>query len=178
MYGDQVNFGFSSASSACYFSTKQTNFPRIAASTIMFYTVKPPVSFGNVFSDYSMIDRNDGKEKIFTWRKVPVEISILTKIKGAAKGALSYMSALQSTTRHYEASYNTGTFDLPLHNLDMNTARDLTFLENGAWNERIDADLYFNYKDEIVLGQTQGFIGVPSSVEDTHNRVDFDIYLK
>lgn len=176
-YGDQVQFGFSSASSACFFSTKLTNAPRVAASSILFYTIKEVTSFGNTFSDYSEIDRFDGKEKVYTWRKVPVEVCIMSKVKGAAKTAMSYIIALQPTTRHDKACYDTGDFDLALHEIDTNM-RDLSFLENGAWNERIDADFTFNYKDTIILGDNQPFIEAPSSVYLTKDKIDFDIDLK
>jgi hypothetical protein len=175
--GNQTLFGFGSAASTCFFTDRQTNAPRIAASTLLFYRVEPPVSLGNFNSDHPYINRTTGIEQIDFHRQVHVVVNVLSKIKGAAKGAFEYISLLNQTTRHYEACYNTGEFDLPVHNIDQN-ARDLTFLENAAWNERIEADFYFNYTDTIILNQPQSLIRAASAPEVVKDKVDFDIELK
>jgi hypothetical protein len=174
---NQTLFGFSSAASASFFVNNQTNAPRIAASTLLYYQVHEPYSLGNAFSDHAYINHQTGIEQIDYHKQVHVTVNVLSKLKGMAKSSLVYLSALNQSTRHYEASYNKGDFDLPLHNIDQNMI-DLTYLENAAWAERIQADFYFNYTDTIVLGEVQPRIYAASSVEAVKDKVDIDINFK
>jgi hypothetical protein len=173
-------FRFNTASSACFLVDRETDAPRPAASTLLFYRVDSVSPMGNTISiDDVVVDRATKEESVSTWRKIHVIVNILSKYKGDAKDALNFILAANQTTRGYNASYiTTGAtgFEMPLYYIDPNF-RDLTGLENTAWTERVEADFYFNYKDSITFGE-QGLITAPSSVYLTKDKVDFDIELK
>jgi hypothetical protein len=175
IFGSQKSlFGFADAASACFFVDRQTNAPRIAACSLLFYRVGTPETLGNSYSDYNYLNRTTGIESIDFHRQVHVTVNVLSKQKGSAKGALSFLQLMNQTSRHYEASYNTGDFDLPLHRIDPNM-RDLSFLENASWDERVEADFYFNYTDVVSLSDVQSMVRAPSSVYATKDKVDFTI---
>lgn len=181
MLSDGVLFGFSAAS-ASYMVDHQSNAVRPAASTVLLYRIEHNRPVGNqIASDRSVVDRTSGQEQMYIWRDLHVIVNILSKIKGAAKGAMSYLMMLNQSSRHYEAAYNapSATFDLPCYNID-NNIRDLTALENENWGyvERIESDWYFNYSDIIKLAPTGYLVYAPSSVYDTPQVVEFDIELK
>jgi hypothetical protein len=177
---DKTQFGFPSAASASYIVDKQSNAPRLGASTLLYYRLDSPEPLGSAgVSDYAKINRSTHIESVDTWRKVHCTVNVISKIKGAAKSAMNFFLAANQTTRHYDASYgHNQAFVMPLHKIET-PFRDLTALENENWAyvERIEADLHFNYLDNIVFN-TQPMILAPSSVEDTTNHVDFDIILK
>lgn len=175
--GDQSMFGFRDAASACFFTDRQTNAPRLAASTLMYYRVSPPEPLGNLNSDRAYIDRSDGIEKIDIHRSVKATLNILSTLKGAAKDTLSYLELINQSSRHYEAAYNTGDFGFPLYKIDRN-ARDLSAIETGKWVERVEVDVYFNFTDTITLPEPQSLIYAPSSIAATKDKIDFDIELK
>jgi hypothetical protein len=174
--GNQSEFGFATSSSACFFTTNQTNAPRDAKDTLLYYRVDPSHSMGNIYSDFSYINRTTGIETIKYNKEVKVTVNVLSKQKGMAKSALMYLATIQQTERHNKACYDTGSFDLAVKNIDTNI-RDLTYLENAAWAERAEVDYYFNYKDTIVFSEVHPLVIAPSSVEVTKDKVDFDIIL-
>lgn len=174
---EKTLFGFPSAASSSYLVDRQTTAPRVSASSLLYYRVENITMLGNAVSgDRSYIDRTTGHEFIDIWRQAHVVVNVLTKRKGDAIGAMNFISAANQSTRHYEACYNTGSFDLALHNVNRDF-RNLTALENQAWTERVEADFYFNYKDTIELTETNEFIGVPSTVYATKDKVNFEIDL-
>lgn len=174
--GGQTAFGFFSAASACFFTDKQTNAPRVAASTLLYYHVDSPETLGNLFSDRPYMDRNTGIEKVALHRRVRVTINILSSIKGAAKDATTFLEIMNNSSRHYEAAYNTGDFDFPLY--EFGRPRDLSAIETAKWVERIETDVYFNYTDEISFTQPQSLIYAPSSISNTKDKIDVSIEFK
>lgn len=175
IFGDNKTlFGFNQAASACFFVDRQTNAPRLAASTLLYYRVDTPQSKGNLYGDRPYINRNTGAESIDIHREVHVTLNVLSKLKGHAKGALSFLELVNQSQRNYEAAYNTGDFDLALHRIDPNM-RDLSFLENAAWAERAECDIYFNYVDTISLSDSGSMVRAPSSVYATKDKVEFSI---
>jgi hypothetical protein len=174
---ERALFGFSDDENEAYIVDRQTDSPRPAASTVLFYRVESVAPIGGMItSDEVLIDRTGSRtEYIERQRKVHVITNILSKYKGLAKDAINFFIAASQTSRGYNSSY-TGTFEFPLHNI-ANDLRDLTNLENDAWTERVEADLYFNFKDRIDL-DVQNMIVAPSSVELTRTKVNYDIELK
>lgn len=175
--GSQTQFGFNSNSEHSFIVDRQSNSPRPAVSTVLYFRVDPPVSLGNQLSDYAYINRSTGLEQIDYHRQVRVTVNILSKLKGMSKSAMLYLQALNQTSRHYEACYNTGDFNLACNSIE-NNFRDLSSIENSTWTERVEADLYFNYKDVIILTEPNSLIIAPSTVSLTKDKVDFDIELK
>lgn len=171
--GDQVQFGFGLAASTCFFVDRQTNAPRLAASTLLYYRVSNPEKIGNLFSGRPYINRETGLESIDINKRVKVTLNYLSILKGCAKDAFNFLDAVNQTTRHYEAAYNTGDFDFPLY--DMGNPIDLSEIETAKWVERIQVDTYFNYTDTISLGETQSLIEAPSSVAATKDKIQFEI---
>jgi hypothetical protein len=185
MAGDQTNFGFSSNPNLCYVAERGTDTPRPNEETLLYYRVDSVTPFGNAnMVDDVIIDRTTKIERVEVWRRVHVIVNILSKGKGKAKDALSYLVAVNQTTRGEYASYGvtgtypsvTGTIEFPVYYIDPNF-RDLTELENRSWSERVEADFHFNYKDVIAF-EEQNLIVAPSSVYLTKTKVDFNTELK
>lgn len=174
--GNQILFGFKNAASASFFVDRQTNAPRIAGSSLLYFRVDQPMSLGNQLSDHPYFNRQTGLEQIDYHKQIHVTVNVLSKLKGMAKSTLIFLQGANQSSRHYDACYDTGDFNLACHNIDQNF-RDLSSLENASWTERVEADLYFNYKDVIILSDPGSLIMAPSSVYLTKNKVDFEIDL-
>ena len=174
--GDRTTFYFDSDINECYITGKQTDAPRPAATSLIFYNLNPAESFGSlVGSDTPKIDRHTGLESIDIWRSVKVNLSIVSKVKGAAKDAMDFMISVAQTSRGNRACYSATGFNFALYNMDRPI--DLTELENRAWNERVDASLYFNYLDTISL-ENRFMISAPSAVELTKDKIQYTLEPK
>jgi hypothetical protein len=174
--GDQTQFGFGSAASSCFFVDRQTNAPRLAASTLMYYRVNAPEKVGNVFSDRPYINPTTGIESVDIHRRVRVTLNVLSTMKGRAKDALSYLEMANQSTRHYEAAYNTGNFNFPMY--DFGKPINLSLIETGTWVERIENDVFFNYTDTISFTSPHSLITAPSSIAATKDKIDVAINMK
>lgn len=174
--GNQGQFGFGEAASSCFFVDRQTNAPRLAASTLLYYRVDSPEKVGNAFGDRPYIDRTTGIEKIDIHKRVRVTVNILSKVKSKAKDAMTYLEVINQSSRHYEAAYNTGDFYFPMY--DFGRPRDLTAIETSTWVERIETDVYFNYVDTITLSTPHSLITAPSTVAATKDKIDVAVNMK
>jgi len=174
--GNQGQFGFGEAASSCFFVDRQTNAPRLAASTLLYYRCDSPETVGNAFSDRPYINRTTGIEQVDIHRRVRVTLNILSTMKGKAKDATNYLELINQSTRHYQAAYNTGDFDFPLYNFGR--SRDLSAIETSKWVERIETEVYFNYTDTITLSSPQSLITAPSSIAATKDKIDVAINME
>jgi len=172
-------FLFSNSASANYIVGRYYDAPRPAASTLLVYDLLSVKPLGNTQSvDTVTIDRYTREESVDILRQIEVGVNIISKYKGYAKDALSFLIASNQTTRGAEACYpniSASSFDIALMNID--GIKDLTELENSMWTDRVEANFIFNFADTLTFG-TQNLIVAPSGVELTKTKVDFDIELK
>jgi len=173
-----LDFNFSTNESLRYILDRQTAAPRPDEATLLFYRVEEVTPVGSpIFSDSSSISRTSTKETIKTWRNVHVIMNILSKGKGDAKTALNFFFAAIQSERKNLACYSSDySIVLPLHNINKDV-RILTELENAAWTERVETDLYFNYEDTVELDNQQ-FLEQPATEEDVTDIVQYETELK
>jgi hypothetical protein len=180
IYGTSASaFYFTNAASSNYMVGRYYDAVRPAASTLLIYDVNSLEPLGNTQSvDTVKIDRVTKVESVEILRKFAVSVNIISKFKGKAKDALSFLIASNQTTRGAEACYpniSASSFDIALMNID--GIKDLTEIENSMWTDRVEANFIFNFADTLTFG-TQNLIVAPSGVELTKTKVDFDIELK
>lgn len=176
LYGDErVNYGFSETAEDAFLQDQQNDDQRPVVQTALFYRISPSSKIGNrLVSDIQNYNRATNKEEIITMQKFTLTVNFLTKNKGMAKDAYNALLCYIQSTRCKEACYNS-TFPLVLVNLS--EPRNLTALEQGAWVERIEVDLFFNYNDKFVVGDIQ-FTQEPASVEEVRDIIKFSVNLK
>lgn len=172
-------FGFSASASASFIVGRYYDTVRPAVSTVLVYDVNNITTLGNTQSvDSVSINRTTGNETVDMLRRADVTVNIISKFKGSAKDAMSFLIASNQTTRGYEACYpslSASSFDIALSNIT--EIKDLSEIENGMWTERIEAEFNFNFADTLSFG-VQGLITAPSSVDLTKTKIDFDIEVK
>lgn len=176
MYGsEKTTYGFNADSSLAFFEDQQNNDVRPQVQTALFYRLSPPKKIGNkLVSDVQNYNRTTHKEEIITMRKFVLTANFLSKKKGQAKDAYNALLSYIQSTRCQLACYS---LPFPLVLVNLSDPRDLTALEEGAWAERVEVDLFFNYNDKFVVGDIQ-FTQLPETVEDTKDIVQFTVNLK
>lgn len=176
LYGaERTNYGFSSDPNLAFFEDEQNDNVRPQVRTALFYRLSPPEKIGNrIVSDVQVYNRETLKEEIITMRKFALTVNFLSKKKGDAKDAYdAFLSYIQST-RCQIACYG---LPFPLVLVNSENPQDLTALEEGAWAERIQVVLYFNYNDKFIVGDIQ-FTQEPETIEDVKDIVQFTVNLK
>lgn len=176
LYGaERTNYGFSSNANLAFIQDEQNNAVRPAVETVLFYRLSPPQKIGNkIVSDLQVYNRETLKEEIITMRKFALTVNFLSKKKGNAKDAYDAFLAYIQSTRCQTACY---ALPFPLVLVNSENPQDLTALEEGAWAERIEVILYFNYNDKFIVGDIQ-FTQEPEAVEDVKEIVQFTVNLK
>lgn len=176
LYGEErVNYGLSENVENAYLQDQQNDDQRPIVETALFYRISPTVKIGNrLVSDVQNYNRATGKEEIITMQKFTLTVNFLTKKKGRAKDAYNALLSYIQSTRCQKACYG---LPFPLVLVNLSEPRNLTDLEQGAWVERIEVDLFFNYNDKFVVGDIQ-FTQEPNSVEDVKDIVEFTVNLK
>jgi hypothetical protein len=176
IYGtEKTTYGFSSDSNLAFFEDQQNDDVRPQVQTAIFYRLSPPQKIGNkVVSDVQIYNRETPKEEIITMRKFILTVNFLSKKKGQAKDAWEAFLAYSQSTRMQKACYS---LPFPLVLVNYENPKDLTALEEGAWAERIEVDLIFNFNDKFVVGDIQ-FTQEPATVEDVKDIVQFTVNLK
>lgn len=176
IYGAQrTNYGFSADPTKAFIESEQNNAPRPDARTALYYTLSPTQKIGNkVVSDVQIYNRETLKEEIITMRKFSLTVNFLSKKKGYAKDAWEAFLAYSQSTRCRGACYD---LPFPLVLVNYENPQDLSALEEGAWAERIQVVLYFNFNDKFIVGDIQ-FTQEPETLEDTKDIVQFTVNLK
>ena len=176
MFGDEkTDYGFNADSNLAFFEDQQNDDTRPQVQTALYYRLSPQQKIGNkVVSDVQIYNRTTLKEEIITMRKFSLNVSILSKKKGNAKDAWEAFLAYTQSTRCQTACYG---LPFPLVLVNYENPQDLTALEEGAWAERVDAVLYFNYNDKFIVGDIQ-FTQEPEALVDTKDIVQFTLNLK
>jgi len=176
IYGDEKTiYGFNIDPALAFFEDQQNNDVRPEIRTAIYYRLSPPQKIGNkVVSDVQIYNRETLKEEIITMRKFTLTVNFLSKKKGQAKNAWEAFLAYSQSTRCQKACYG---LPFPLIMVNYENPKDLTALEEGAWAERIEVDLIFNFNDKFIVGDIE-FTQEPETVEDTKDIVEFTVNLK
>lgn len=173
---DKSIFLFDNSASGSFIVGRYYDTPRPSASTILVFDLKSIMPLGSsLSSDEVVLDRVTREEYINMIRQANVTVNIISKYKGCAKDAMSFLLAGLQTTRGNEASYpsmSASSFDISCVNVT--DIKDLSEVENSMWTERVEAEFYFQFKDRLSFG-SQSFIDAPSSVYLTKNKIDYDI---
>jgi len=172
-----TNYGFSTVEGERYLIDRQTNAPRVNDGTVIYYRVENNNNRGlNRGSTRNVLDPETDKEYIELWKDVHVIVNILSQTKGQAKDATTFLMAVVNSERDYKASYGILPFDLILYKISKEV-RNLTDLETNAWQERIEFDMYFNYRDIVDLDDVQ-WINQPTIPSDVPDNIDWETTLK
>lgn len=172
-----IEFGFSTEVEERYIVANQTSAPRPTVKTALYYYIEYIRPFGNSVASYSeKYDRPDAADIVYPYNEVKVVVNIVSKDHGSAKTAMQFFRAAIQSERKTLACYDNTQFKLPLHRME-DYDRILTELENGAWNERIETDLYFNYSDAIEIDPME-FTQEPETIEDVPDIIQSQVILK
>lgn len=176
IYGDEKTiYGFNANPELAFFEDQQNNDVRPQIQTAIYFRLSPPQKIGNkVVSDVQIYNRETLKEEIITMRKFILTVNFLSKKKGQAKNAWEAFLAYSQSTRCQKACYS---LPFPLIMVNYENPKDLTALEEGAWAERIEVDLIFNFNDKFIVGDIE-FTQEPATVEDVKDIVEFTVNLK
>lgn len=176
IYGaEKTNYGFNADANLAFFEDQQNDNVRPQVQTAIFYRLSPPQKIGNkVVSDVQNYNRTTLKEEIITMRKFILTVNFLSKKKGQAKNAWEAFLAYSQSTRMQNACYG---LPFPLIMVNYENPRDLTALEEGAWAERLEVNLIFNFNDKFVVGDIQ-FTQEPTTIESVKDIVEFTVNLK
>lgn len=175
---DGVPFGFSANPEDRYIVTNQTSSPRPDEQTLLFYRIDYNRPVGNSMKSYSeKYDRMTLADVIYPYNEIKVVVDLVSKTHGMAKTAMMFFRAAIQSERKELACYDElDPIKLPLQRME-EYDRILTELENGAWNERVQTDLYFRYTDTISIDPMQ-FTLLPVVVTDVPDIIGFTTTLK
>lgn len=113
-----------------------------------------------------------GEEEILELRTARCVITVLSKNLGDAFDASRLLVANLQNQRYNDFVSSNGR---RLGIESISKAKNLSMLENGAWTERIQIEVQFNWRDVISNNDKEMFVHTPEDISDVDNSVQFTV---
>jgi len=178
---DRKTFGFfydesnPTKAGECYVIQRQNQAIRPADKTMLYYRIDNYEDWGNRKAGTGHYYNGKGKEVITQLKTFECVVNIYSKERGMAYDASNFLVAMAESTR-YDDLTNYGTIFLRLK--DVGEPKDLTYLENSTWVERIETRFVFNFVNEVENSDVQYSVHKPSTLGDVVNSVDYTNTIK
>lgn len=169
-FGFFYDEAFPANSGECYVIQRQNQAIRPADKTLLYFRMDNYEDWGNKRTGTGHYYTQNRKEVITQLKTFECVVNIYSKERGMAYDASNFLVAMAQSQR-YADLINYGK--IFLHLKSVSEPKDLTYLENSTWVERIETRFVFNFVNEVENNDTQYSVHRPSTLDDVVNSVDY-----